>query len=87
MVSTTPAFSPVKNHNSHMVQRQMSELKPSVFDALDGAMRHPAEMVLMRDDQFRATKNVFPANQLPVNTVAGIKGERVFGFDSYEIPV
>jgi len=86
MVSTTSAFSPVKNYNSHMKEMAVGQMNPATFTALDGVHRHPADTILMQDDNFRATKNVFPENKLPVHTVAGIHGEKIFGFEPYEVP-
>lgn len=86
MVSTTSAYSPVKNFNSHMENQTVGQMKNSTFTAIGGVHRNAADVILMQNDNFRTTKNVVPENQLPVKTVAGIEAERVFGFDHYEVP-
>jgi hypothetical protein len=84
MVSTTPKYSPFKNHNSHMVEVAAKDLAHAA-SAMAGGRRD--DRVLVQDDAFRVTKSVFQEHDLPVKTVAGIKGSSAFGFEPYIVPI
>jgi hypothetical protein len=83
MVSTTPKYSPFKNHNSHMIE-VMAQHAPQTASALAGSRKE--DRLLVQDDAFRCTKSVYHPHDLPVNTVAGIKGATAFGFEPYIVP-